>query len=279
MIKIRPKGRILYYNRIMKRIVLIIIAVICAIVFAVCAYLLVDYFLESHRSEKAFNGLRGPDAGNEDQDAPSVDAGTYKLRQQWLLKLKEENGDLVGWLTIEGTKVDYPVMQTPDDQDFYLHRDFEKQYSSAGTLFASDISRIGTDTDTDTDAPSDVITIYGHMMKAGTMFGGLKKYTDASYRESHRMIRFDTLTEERTYEIVCVYKTAVGTGLESEFKYYNYADFEDEAAYDQYIGQSISRQFYSTGVETAFGDEFIQLSTCEYSQANGRLVILARRVS
>jgi sortase B len=252
----------------MKRILLIIIMIICAVVFAVSAYYLADYFWTNHKAEESFDAIRG---GNGDSDSPSVDSDAYKDRREWLLKLKQDNGDLVGWLCIKDTKIDYPVMQTKGDQDFYLHKDFEKHDSSAGTLFASDIS--------DIDAPSDVVIIYGHMMKVRTMFGGLKRYTEKEYWESHKDIRFDTLKEERNYEIASVFKTAVNTGLESEFKYYDYSDFKDEADYNHFIGQAMSRQFYSTGVETSFGDEFLMLSTCEYSQKNGRLVVLARRTS
>jgi sortase B len=251
----------------MKRFLLIFIATICAIVFAVCAYYLITYFMDINKSEKSFDDIRKPvvtdEQGNEEEDS-------YKERQEWLLKLKADNDDLVGWLYIKGTKVDYPVMQTKDEQDFYIHRDFDKEYSSAGTLFASELS--------DFDKPSEVITIYGHMMKAGTMFGGLKKYTEKKYWEKHKIIRLDTLQEERNYEIMSVFKTAVATGLDSEFKYYNYADFEDEEDYNKFIAQAVGRQFYSTGVPASYGDEFIMLSTCEYSQKNGRLVVLARRI-
>jgi sortase B len=251
----------------MKRFLLIFIAAICAIVFVVCAYYLITYFMDINESEKSFDNLRKPvEPGNSDEETED----SYAERQEWLLKLKEDNADLVAWLYIEDTKIDYPVMQTKDEQDFYIHRDFEKQYSSAGTLFASALS--------DIEKPTEVITIYGHMMKAGTMFGGLKKYTEKKYWENHKIIRLDTLEEERYYEIMCVFKTAVSTGLDSEFKYYNYADFEDEDDYRKFIAQAVGKQFYSTGVEAGFGDEFLMLSTCEYSQKNGRLVILARRM-
>lgn len=266
----------MYYNKTMKKVLLIIIMIICAITFVVCAYFLVEYFWTSHKSEEAFDSLKGAPAGD---DAPSMDADAYEQRRAQLLKLKAENADVIGWLNIEGTRVDYPVMQTKDDQDYYIRRDFEKQYSTAGTLFASEISNIGEDAAGEKDPPSDVITIYGHMMKAGTMFGGLKKYTEKDYWENHRQVRFDTLTEERNYEIMCVFKTAVNTGSDSEFKYYSYSDFKDEEDFNDFIAQAVSRQFYSTGVKISYGDELLLLSTCEYSQKNGRLIVIAVRTS
>jgi sortase B len=111
-------------------------------------------------------------------------------------------------------------------------------------------------------------------MKNGTMFGPLMKYEKKDYYDSHRYMRFDTLKERRCYEITNVYKISV----DADFKYYNYSDFENEADYNKFISEIDKRTLYSTGVTTQFGDEFMMLSTCEYSQKNGRLVVLAKRV-
>jgi sortase B len=257
-----------------KRRVLIILIIVCAAVFAVSAYMLIQYYWGSHQAESSFEALRLPD---DDDDVIGDSGGgvrtgslsKYDKRQAHYRELDERNKDLVGWLRIFGTNVDYPVMQTPGERDYYLHRDFDRRSSAPGTLFASDIS--------DIDKPSDVIIIFGHMMKSGAMFGGLKEYTSASYMREHQQIRFDTLAEERYYKIFSVFTEAVNTGEASEFKYYSASDFTDERDFDDFIAQVKSNELYDTEENIVYGEEILALSTCEYTHADGRLVILAKR--
>jgi sortase B len=253
-----------------RRRILVVLIIVCAAVFAVSAYMLIDYYREAHEAESAFEELRPP--GDADVDAPGdpeKDASRYPERQAHYLELFERNEDFIGWLRIFGTKVNYPVMQTKDDRDYYLHRDFDKKYSAAGTLFASDIS--------DVDRPSDVIIIFGHMMKSGAMFGGLKEYTSADYMREHQVMRFDTLEEERYYRIFSVFTESVGTGGADEFRYYSFSDFADEEEFNDFLEQAKPHELYDTGETAEYGDEIIALSTCEYTHADGRLVLLAKR--
>ena len=110
------------------------------------------------------------------------------------------------------------------------------------------------------------------------MFGGLKKYTEKEYWEKHRAVRLDTRTESRDYEIFSVFRTAVDTGREDEFRYYDISDFADEAAYTELLDRARSLQYYDTGQPPPYGSKILILSTCEYSQKNGRLVVLAVQV-
>jgi sortase B len=249
-----------------KRSLLIVLIIICAAVFAVSAYLLAQYYWAAHETESAFEDLRPP---AEPDDALAPDPDLYAKRQVHYLGLYERNHDFVGWLKIFGTGVDYPVMQTPAERDYYLHRNFDKEYSAAGMLFASDVS--------DIERPSDVVIVFGHMMKSGSMFGGLKKYTDRDYLYDHQLVRFDTLEEERFYEIFLVFIEAVNTGEPSEFRYYDASDFADEAEFDDFLAQAKTKELYDTGETAVYGDEILALSTCEYTHENGRLVLLAKR--
>jgi sortase B len=255
-----------------KKRLLIVLIVVCASVFAVSAYMLINYYWTGHEAEEAFDALRLPDDALDDtyNSDDSDDPDLYAKRQAHYLDLYKQNSDFVGWLHIFGTDIDYPVMQTPDDRDYYLHRGFDKTYSASGALFASDRS--------DVDSPSDVIIIFGHMMKNGSMFGGLKEYTNKDYMKQHQMIRFDTLEEERIYQVFCVFTEAVNTGKTSEFRYYEASDFESADAYGTFVEQAASRALYDSGETAVYGDELIALSTCEYTHADGRLVLLAKRV-
>jgi sortase B len=263
-----------------KQRVLIILIIIFAAVFAVSAFMLMQIFWPAHQAESLFAELRLPGdddvgdiggGGGDDSDgsARAAAQSKYEKRQAHYRGLQERNKDLVGWLRIPGTNVDYPVMQTPGERDYYLHRDFDKKPSAPGTLFASNIS--------DIDKPSDVIIIFGHMMKSGAMFGGLKEYTSMNYLKAHQTMRFDTLAEARYYRIFSVFTEAVNTGKASEFKYYSASDFEDEQDFDGFIEQAKSKELYDTGETAVYGDEILALSTCEYTHRDGRLVLLAKR--
>jgi sortase B len=249
-----------------KRRLLIVLIIVSAAVFAVSAYMLISYYLDARESERAFDALRPPEEANE---SASPDPDLFAKRRAHYLDLYARNNDFVGWLKIFGTKIDYPVMQTPTERDYYLHRDFDKKYSAAGTLFASDISDIAR--------PSDVVIIFGHMMKSGSMFGGLKAYTDRDYLESHRVVRFDTLEEERFYEIFLVFTEAVNTGKPGEFRYYDASDFADGQEFDDFLAKAKAKELYDTGETAVYGDEILALSTCEYTHEDGRLVLLAKR--
>jgi sortase B len=251
-----------------KRRVLTAIIAVCATVFAFSAYSLIDYYRGARASESSFDERRVP--ASEAGDSPAADPVLDAARQAHYRELKERNSDFVGWLRIFGTGVDYPVVQTTGERDYYLHRDFGGKRSDAGTLFASDISSI--------DRPSDVIIVFGHMMKNGAMFGGLKKYTDKGYLNEHSDVRFDTLEEERLYRVFLVFTEAVNTGKPGEFRYYDASDFADEAEFGEFMSRAKSKQLYDTGEAAAYGDEILALSTCEYTHEDGRLVLLAKRV-
>lgn len=179
------------------------------------------------------------------------------------------NNDIVGWIFIPDTQIDYPVMQTPDSPDYYLKRNFDKASSARGCIYVRE--------QCDVFAPSDNVTIYGHRMKSGAMFGQLDKYFQYDFYDSHRYIYFDTLKELHTYEILAVFLTTASQG--EGFAYHMFVDAQSEEEFTDYVNTCKRLSFYDTGVEAAYGDSLITLSTCEYSQPNGRLVVVAKRIS
>ena len=173
-----------------------------------------------------------------------------------------------GWISIAGTKLNYPVMQTPNNPNFYLKHNFEKAYSDLGTPYIQENCNI---------AESDNLVIYGHHIKGGKMFGALNDYKSKSFYEEHKTILFDTLTEQAEYEIVAVFKTVAYSS--EGFRYYDFVNAENAEAFDEYIAKCKELALYDTGVSAEYGDRLITLSTCEYSAQNGRLVVVAKKVS
>ena len=205
----------------------------------------------------------GPEATEE---SPPAEAEGDSILPEYALPY-QKNSDLVGWMTIDGTPINYPVMQTPDRVDYYLHRNFEKKESSHGCLYVRESC--------DVFAPSDNLTIYGHHMKDGSMFASLDKYRKMEFWEEYPEIQFDTLYNRQTYTIFAVFKTTASVG--EGFMYHRFEDAEDEAEFNQFVSTCKKLSFYDTGITPEYGDKMITLSTCEYSQDNGRLVVVAVR--
>lgn len=184
-------------------------------------------------------------------------------------ELYEQNTDMVGWIRVDGTGIDYPVMYTADD--FYLSHGFDKAESKIGVPFIDKrctIEPFGTNT-----------IIYGHHMKNGTMFAGLESYEDEEFYKAHPTIHFDTLYERREYEIIAVFKSQIYRKRDTAFKHYNFLNAEDAAAYDEYIANIKALSLYDTGATAAYRDELITLATCAYHTENGQFVVVAKRIS
>jgi sortase B len=179
----------------------------------------------------------------------------------------EQNSDFIGWISIEDTKINYPVMQTPGNKDFYLKHAFDKSYSEYGVPYMQENCKLGL---------SGNCVIYGHHMQDGSMFADLCKYESEDFYKEHKTIHFDTLAGFGEYEIVCVFKTAAYSA--DGFKYYHFVDAADAAEFNSFLSTCQSLALYDTGVSAEYGDKLITLSTCEYSRSNGRMVIVAKLV-
>lgn len=182
--------------------------------------------------------------------------------------LCEENSDLFGWLTIAGTKIDYPVMYTPEEPEKYLHLNFEEVYSLGGLPFI--------DAGCSVNPESDNLLIYGHNMQVGTMFHSLLNYEMKNYWESHPIISLKTLYEEREYEVVAAFYDRVYYTYEDCFKFYQFIDAEDQQDFDEAIAIFKDKSLYDTGISASYGDHLITLITCAYHVDNGRFVVVAR---
>lgn len=202
----------------------------------------------------------GPSPTEEPSAGPAV--------QKRFEKLYEENQDLVAWLSIEGTRIDYPVMQCGDDE-YYLNHSFYREESKYGCLYVRERADVHT--------PGTNFIIYGHNMKDGAMFGKLEMYQEESFFLEHPVISFDTLYEERTYEILAVFRSQVYRQDENVFKYYQFYEADTPEEFASFYQNIKALSLYDTGVTAEFGDTFLTLSTCAYHVEDGRFVVVAKR--
>lgn len=192
------------------------------------------------------------------------------------------NSDTIGWLKIDGMVVDYPVMQTPRDEQYYLNRDFDGNYSAYGCILSDTESVIGTGTYgknyADGTKPSTNIILHGHNMRNGTMFGSLDSYRDENFMREHSIIKFSSLYEEREYEVCSVFLSQVYKRNDDVFKYYKFFQANNEEEFYDFYRNIKELSLYDTGVEATYGDEFLTLSVCAYHVDNGRFVVVAKRI-
>lgn len=230
------------------------------------------------------------------EEVAEIDLGDYGQRKkahtqtmdspQMLSSMSElynMNQDLIGWLTIDDTNIDYHLMQKPEDEKYYLDRDFQQNYSANGSLILDNDSDIGSGTlannYADGTMPSTNLIVHGHNMKNGAMFGNLDKYRQQEYESEHNIIKLTTLYEEREYEIVAVCLSQVFLKTQTDvFKYYKFFEAYSEDEFNYFYDNIKNIQLYDTGVTAEYGDEFITLSVCAYHVDNGRLIVVAKRV-
>ncbi|WP_101696421.1 class B sortase [Clostridium minihomine] len=185
--------------------------------------------------------------------------------------LISQNPDMAGWIRIEGTAIDYPVMQTPLDPNYYLNHGFHKKHSSFGVPYA--------DASCDLSAGGGNVIVYGHHTKGKGMFGALTSYEEESYYREHPVIQFDTLDQFGRYQIVMVSKINVAVGDSDAFDYTRSASFANQQEYEEFQNACKKGALYETGETAQFGDRLLILSTCEYSREDGRLLIVAKQLN
>jgi len=254
--------------------IILVVAIIC---FLGSGGYLFKYYYTSYSAEKKITDLEDkiikPDGENQVPETvvETNKAGETEVIDAKYLELYRENNDFIGWVSVDGTPLSYPVMYTPEDGEYYLHRNFEKEYEYSGLPFV--------DARCTVEQPSQNIVIYGHNMKSQTMFSTIMKYKDRAYLEEHPVIRFDTIYGAGEYEICfIILANAYGDG-ENHFKYYDFIEWASEEEFNEGIEMLKALSVYDTGVAVTMQDKLITLSTCEYSQENGRMALIAKRIT
>ncbi len=211
---------------------------------------------------------------------PMEENGSKMLIQYKVLH--DQNEDLAGWLRIEDTVIDYPVMQCKEDENYYLSHDFNKQDNKNGCLILDNDSNAGVGTIEQEysggSKPSTNLIIHGHTMKTGQMFGNLPLYEEEEYGMSLNIICFDSLYEKREYELISVFYSQVFYESDEVFKFYKFVQADTQEEFDDWYNNIKAMSLYDTSVTAELGDEFITLSCCAYHVEDGRFVVVGKRV-
>ena len=262
----------LYKRERNRKIIVVFASIVAAASFAYFGI----YYFNSARTSMSYDQLaelKGSDAlvSNQEKNPFSIHKEAIVLPDvlDEYKTLYEKNKKLIGWLKIDDTIIDYPVMQTSDNE-YYLEHNFNQEYDKNGSLFL--------DCDCRVYPRSTNLIIYGHHMKSGQMFGQLQKYAREAYGEKHSIIQFDSIYEKATYQVMYVFRSQVYNDDDFVFKYYQFIDANSEEEFNSYMNEMAEMGLYDTGVTASYGDSLLTLSTCDHSQTDGRFVVVAKRI-
>lgn len=245
-----------------KKIILIIILIISLLYIAYWIY-------SDYKDLKTNKNLQDSISKIEEQNNVDISPKAQEIIQ--LEEFNKQNSDIIGWLKIEDTNIDYPVLQT-DNNDFYLTHNYLKEYSKSGSLFL--------DKDFNLSKPSSNYLIYGHRNTNGLMFEDLLKYTNEDFYNTHKIIQFTTLEQNSKYEILAIFYSRVYYKSEKNvFRYYYFVNANNEEEYSNFINNCKKYSIYDTGVTATYGEQLLTLSTCEYSREDGRFAVVAKKIN
>lgn len=254
--------------------VIIGILCICTAVL-LCIALFFAYQMEEEQ-EQAIQNIQEIYHGNlglqesdlQESDTVESEVSTSKGASIYGLEaLHSINSDLYGWIQIEGTSVDYPIMQS-NDNAYYVTHDFYKNESSNGSLFLDYRNNTLEDTN---------LIVYGHNIRSGDMFGSLKKYEEYDYFKKYDIIHVETLSESATYRIIAVCKGKVAYEDDEGFRYYNFISANSKLQMEEFWKNIKTHSLHTVTYEFQETDHYLTLSTCSSFTENGRLYIIAVR--
>jgi len=263
------------------------VAYLCFLLGSLCILYFAIYFLRSQRAQNRFHELaqvrergqeeskeygKGNSSDTERKESVKVNLDSDEVVLPDILdqykNLYISNKKLIGWLKIDDTRIDYPVMQTSDNE-YYLKHNIDQKEDKNGALFL--------DKDCKAYPQSTNLIIYGHHMQSGVMFGTLDKYASKDFYEKHKVIEFDTIYEEGLYDVMYVFRSKIYNEDDMVFKYYQFTEALSEQEFDSYMTEMASISLYDTGVTAQYGDHLLTLSTCDYYVKDGRFVVVAKK--
>ena len=177
--------------------------------------------------------------------------------------------DFLGWITIDGTRIDYPVVQA-EDNNYYLRRDMDGNYYRLGTVFADYRCAFGA------GAFSDNTVVYGHSAFNGSYFRGLLQYKELAFYQEHPVIHFDTIYGEQDWVIIGMFMAGIYPSQGELFEYHNFIDAANQEEFDGYLSEVYRRSYIRSEIPVEYGDKLLTLSTCDYEFDDSRFVVVAR---
>ncbi len=260
-VKEREKRR---KSRVQKRILKIALIIIFFVLIIILEISLLSKFETTKDNEEIRNILSEENTINESNSENKAD------RIAKLEELQKINPEIVALIEIKDSNINYPVLQC-ENNEFYMTHNYEKKKSKDGSIFL--------DKDYDWNLPSTNLLIYGHNnIGSSEMFAELMNYKEESYYNTHKTIRFTTNKEDAEYEIISVFLSRVYYKSETDvFRYYFFINANNEKEFNSYVTNSKKASLYNIKATAKYGDQLLTLSTCEYSQKDGRLAIVARK--
>ena len=253
-----------------------ILLLLCICVFIGSMTYLVKFKTDSIASEKNISNLQ-QQMDQAEKDAESGNTVTIEgYPEDYLPKFAsfyEVNEDIKGWIKIPNTNVNFPVVQTTDN-DYYHRLNFQKEYDYYGTPYI--------DYECDVKKPSTNIIIYGHNIKAdGQMFNDLTKYKNLDFYKQNPVVNFDSVYREGKYKIIGAFITNAQAEQDNGnlFNYVSFVNADTEEEFNAFIDEVRKRSIFDTTVDVEYGDELLTLSTCTYEfRPEARFAVVARRV-
>ena len=248
----------------LRKISLAVLSVLLSAIAALSGFMVYTQLSDRQKEKEEFDTLAElvqtvPSELSLPDEMPSIDNKPESEQKRDLTPLFAQNSDCIGWLSIPGTAVNYPVMHTPENPQKYLRRSFYGEYSQSGVPFLD--RRCGLD--------SDNLIIYGHNMKNGTMFSSLRNYTDPAFCAAHPVIEFQTADGAEQYAVFAV------AAVQKTDDWYGFIHAADGADFSEQTAAILQKSLYDTGITPVYGRQIITLSTCYGSGKNGRLIVAA----
>lgn len=252
----------------------LIIRLLSLFVFVGCVVYVGHYFLEinsdstemSHiqdivRQEEEKTSSEQPEENEEREVITYAENGMISK----YYPLYQQNNDMTGWIKVDGTNIDYPVMYVNDNNEFYLRRGFDKKKNASGMLFLDYECNF---------SDSDNLIIYGHNMRSGTMFAQLLKYKNKSFFDENGYISLDSLYNTGRYRVIGAFYAT----KKANFPYYRFIKASGIDEYNSYVTRVKELSLYETNETAAYGETLLTLSTCSYNSSDERFVVVAKKI-
>lgn len=237
-----------------------VLIVLVAVVFAYSLYQVISTLHDYSEGSKTYDSLTAEIITTNTIDSSSDETETQTEQTPITVdfnSLLDQNSDVVGWIYCENTPINYPVLQSSDN-NYYLRRMIDKKYNIAGSVFMdyrcqADLSSLNT-------------IIYGHNMKNDTMFGTFTEYKKQSYYDEHPVLWLLTPEQDYKIELIAGYVTPSTSDV--------YKDFYIKDELNTHIKDSIEKSTFISGVNIAEVDNIVTLSTCSYEYSTARYVLI-----